>query len=488
MSLIPVIRTIKQGDDLAPGFDFSISGVDAWAANPDVFNALRPLIAEVTFEDDIEMSSQTEIKVVNTPATGPGIPVNWNQVMDCKAFQEGNYIDLHMGYGGQRIFMDRCEIVKWQPIFPAEGPITLKITGFDGRHRMSSSNKIVAKSKQEKTYYKNLPDESIVEKIASKYGYGVDYDVTEGKKSKKVLATVSQKTRTDALSGNKKGTAVKKSQKVQYVLPTRVQEESQSDWEFLQTLAAINDFDLWVDYDRIDKKYVVHFKKKEPIRLAGFVFSYNGYNGSLLSAEPDFSIKEQVTSAKVLFFDQKVGIVETVVVSDLRDADQMMLDSNKIGRGNLAAHKSMVRGASVRFTAFGQTITAISDRPFSSKADAELFALQVLKQHERDFLIVTGKVVGEATLRSRQVHELVGLSERLDGLYLFTNVKHKMSPDSIYVTEFVATKIQGTIAERNLVKKNPRGADPVRWGNRRGRWNSEDNMAKGAPGIKKMGT
>lgn len=406
------------GSELAPNFNIIISGRDTGEAT-ELFDAVRPLIASVTFEDDEEMSSMFELKVINQPDTGPGLPVDWRAVTDSKAFAEGNSVDLYLGYGSELEFVDRIEITKWLPIFPEEGPGSFTIKGFDGRHAMMKQNAPKKSTKKRKTYHKNSPDEHIVKKIAEKYGYATDADPTEVKKK--------------AVKG--------KGGKVQHVFRTRVQTADTSDWAFLQKLADMNRFDLWVDWSPKKGQWVVNFKKREDAGDAGYLFTYNGEDGSLISAEPDFSISDQPTDVEVLYYDRKKRTVERTIITESKPGESVKLSGSRVGPGQLQAKKTLSQGARVRFTAFGQTIEAFTNRPFKSAKEATNFVQNWLKEREREFCIVQGKVVGIPSLRSRQIHQLAGLGARLDGFYRFTNVRHMQQPGSIYACEFTAHKV-----------------------------------------------
>ena len=424
MTRLAIETFSSYGDDLAPGFDLTISGQDTSGAS-ELFDAIRPLISSVSYEDDEDMASMFELKVINQPETAPGMPVNWRAVIDSKAFTEGNAIDLHMGYGSQRDFVGRVEIVKWLPTFPEEGPGTFTIKGFDGRHKMMKQNAVKAGKKKRKTFYKNMPDEVIVHKVAQKYGYRANTDETESKKK--------------AVKG--------KGGKVQHVFRTRVQQPEQSDWAFLQKLADINRFDLWCEWDATN--WVIHFKKRQDAGSALYKFTYNGEDGSLLSAEPDFSIQDQPTDVEILYYDRKKKNVERTVISEVTTAEDVKLGGPRVGPGQLQAKKTLDVGARVRFTAFGQTIQAFADRPFKSGKEATNFVQNWLREREREFVIMQGKVVGIPGLRSRQIHELAGLGARLDGFYRFTNVKQMQAPGQTYAGEFVAHKVLSEeIAER----------------------------------------
>lgn len=467
MPRLPAEQFEAYGDDIAPSFEMLISGKDAQGAQ-ELFESIRPLIAGVSFEDDEEMSSMLVLTVINQPETAPGQPVNWRAVIDSKAFSEGNSIDLWMGYGSSMTFMDRAEIVKWLPSFPEEGPGSFQIKAFDGRHKMqignqptvtggggqkvvkkdpktlesvvtTKSGKSKGKSKaKKKQFFKNMTDDQIVRKIAEKYGYGYNVDTAESRK--RATKTVVK----DKKTGKSKT-------KVQHVLRTRVQGADMSDWEFLQKLADLNRFDLWVDWSLEQEKWIVHFKKREDTGQAGYLFEYNpepDSTGTLISAEPDFSMKDQSTDVEVLVYDKKKRRIEKTVISDTTPGEEVKLGGQGVAPAQLQAKKEFAAGARVRFSAFGQTFEAFSGKPFKSRKDAENFVTNLLRERERDFMTISGKVVGVPDLRARQFHELRGLGKRLDGLYRFTNVRHNQQPGTPYTCDFVAHKVLGTLVSR----------------------------------------
>jgi len=465
MPMIPASQ-FEPGDELGPSFDIFIEGKDASSSSP-AFEAIRPLIAGVTYEEDEEMTALFELQVINQPdiRMGEGSKVDWHAVLDCKAFQEGNGIDLFMGYAGAKTYMGRVEIVKWLPKFGAQGPTEFLIKGFDGRHRMMQGNQVKAKAPKEdkasggakgkqaslagkapkaskgsankqRHVYRSMTDDQVVKKVAAKYGFAVDCDTPE-----KGLAAKS--------GGKKKGVVIEKgvvqkeepakSKRRTAATPTRVQVADQTDWLFLQRLATINRFDLWVDYDLEAKRWVVHFKKRQDIGDPLMTFTYNGEDGSLLEAEPDFSVKEQSTSVEVLYFDRKTRTIELTSLEDQTKEEDVSFGTAM--PGSFTAKKTTGVGARVRFTAFGQSLEAISNKPFRSRKDAEAFIADWLKEKERDLVVLKGKVVGMESLRPRQVHEFLGMNTRLDGVYRLTQVKHVMQPGSPYVVEFIAHKV-----------------------------------------------
>jgi phage protein D len=500
MAIIPA-STFEQGTELSPSFDIFIEGKDASAANP-LFEVIRPLISSVTYEEDEEMAALFTLSIINQPdiKLGLGSKIDWRAVLDCKAFAEGNAVDLFMGYAGIKTYMGRVEIIKWMPDFPSSGPTEFTIKGYDARHRMMTGNQVkmktakvdkVGKSKsssgvkqrqlsieaktkgakgskgsaqKKKHTFQNLTDDLIVAKIAAKYGFAADCDPAE-----KGLASMSAKASSSGfiVAGGKKYDMTTAKGKAEYAafkananasgnvapkekeskssprrtsaVPSRIQIPDQTDWQFLQRLASINRFDLWVDYDLGNKQWTVHFKQRKAANNAGYTFTYNGIDGSLLEAHPDFSLKEQSTSAEVLYFDSKNKSIELTTIEDTKKEENVNFKST--APGDLVAKKSIGAGARVRFTAFGQSLEAIADKPFRSKKEAEAFVADWLKEKERDLIILTGKVVGMEDLRPRQVHEFIGMSTRLDGFYRLTQVKHNMTAGQPFTVDFIAHKI-----------------------------------------------
>lgn len=467
MTKLPTEEFQGFGSDLVPGFDIAISGIDA-SGGTDLYQLVRPFCVGVTFEDDEEMSSLLELQLVNQADTAPGVPVNWNALIDSKLLAEGNTVDLWMGYGSSRVFMDRLVLTNWNPTFPEQEPGTLTVKGFDGREALAGhqfriirrhafeaaagssktkkkrSKKGKKKSSGKRTVaYRNLSDDQIVKKIADKYGFGTDADQCENARHTTKV--------TDAKTGKAKTVTV---------YPTRVHAVDVSDWKFLRRLAGINNFDLWVDYSQEQERYVVHFKKREDATTAGYRFEYKpDGSGTLLSAEPEFEIHDQATDIEVLYYDSRKRAVERTVVSETAGGEDMHLDAARVAPGQLQAKKELSAGARVRFQALGQMLELFSDKPFRSRNEAAKFVQEYMKKRERDFLIIQGRVVGLPKLRSRQTHELAGLGKRLDGLYRFTNVKHKMHPGSIYVCEFTAHKIVSNMVVRRAESSEAKRAD-----------------------------
>lgn len=421
MPRLPGAQPIRIEATAQPNFALSV-GAQGDAEMGVHWEQVAPLVKGVEIEYDEDMSSRLEVHLHQHPNSPPGQKVDWEKVLDNKAIQEGNVLECHMGYGIQMEHMGRFEIPRWLPRFGELGPELLKLKCYDARHRMMESHKASIKGpKKRKHAYRNKPDEAIVEEIAEKYGFGSDVDATDSRLRNEVTLQNGQK-------------------KVRQVYPVRVQSASQNDWRFLQRLADIHRFDLWVDWDVFNKRWVLHFKRRLDAGAATYHFEYNGGNGAILSFEPDFLIKDQPTDVEVLYYDRGNREIARTIVSETTRAENVSVGSARGGR-SYQANREIIQGAAVRFSAFGQTVQAISDQPFRNKAEAERFALHYLKERERDLLTVEGRLVGLPMLRPRQICLVTGFSKRLDGYYRFTNVTHPMMPDSEYECSFKAHKI-----------------------------------------------
>lgn len=435
-------RVYGDGPDLVPSFELYISGKNVSAITP-LGASILEVLTMVDYEDDVELSSQITLHFEAKPISNQGQPIDFKAVLESKALQEGNYVDLYIGYGNQKEFVDRCEILKWMPTYDENG-VHLSIKAQDGRHRLQASHRAKFKNvgrKKRKTSYTNMTDEQIVEKIAKKYGYKADVDKTEVRK--RVRTAVSD-TKVTAKSVTSKTTK-------QTVLPSRVQKADQTDWNFVRKLAKINDFDIWVDFQQSKDpanpieggSYVLHFKKKREIGvLPQYRFSYGPFNnGEIISAKPDFSIKDKPTGVEVVHYDTSTKKIQTTVIDVDANAESMKLNGAIVGPNGLRAREEIQSGARVRFTAFGQTIEAYSDKPFSSKNDALDFINRWLIVNERNLIQLELVVIGVPSMRSRDIFEVEGLSSRIDGYYRATNVKHTFTPDGIYTTTIKGYKL-----------------------------------------------
>ena len=391
----------RFGDDAAPQFELTINDIPM-ENNPGLFEKIRPVFINATFEDDIRMSSLMNFEIAVEGTTSPGSPIDWREILDFKGFQEGNVVKLWMGYGENLTFMDAGFIVEWDISGSASELPKMRIACLDGRHLMQAENR------QKNPCYFGIPDYEIVERVARLYGF--DFDIDQ-------LAT-------------RMGTK------------TRPTPKDRDDWKFLQKLADMNYANLWVDWKEDTQSWQLNFNKKDVTGEPEFLFDYNLATGNLLDWSMQFSIKDQKNSIELLHFDQSNRKVEVTAIVEYNKGENVKLSS--AGTTRYRAVNAITSGSRVRFNAHGRTIQVISSQPFKNKKDAKSFADTWLRQNQEDLLTLKGTIIGNEKVRARQVNEVNGISNRVDGLYYMENVKHVMTPGQVFKTEFVARKITDT--------------------------------------------
>lgn len=256
-----------------------------------------------------------------------------------------------------------------------------------------------------RSVYKNKRDDEIVTDIAAKYGFKAFIDVTEGRRN-------------------------------------RVQKAKQGDWDFIRKLARINNYDASMFFDPVAKTWEVVFVKRRDEQDETAVLEYRPEEtrtGSLLSVQFDFAVTDQTTNVEILYRDRKNRKLSSVFVSEEGTGESVKLKA--AGPGDLEAKKGISLGSRLRIAAFGSVVETFTDRPFASVKEAKKFAEKFLKERDREFLKVTGKVVGFEILRVFSIVELRGVGNRLSGKYRLTNVRHVLTRGEPYVTEFEGHRV-----------------------------------------------
>lgn len=395
-------RRGKPGDRLAPSLIVYIHK----RGSKESFNVelLKQHLTEIRIEEDVKMASQMTLQLSN-----PNYIVS-----DSEMLNEGNHVDVQMGYSYSTYFGGRrFDLVKSMPNFPRDDMPTLTVKGWDGRHKMLKGDHLPKKIrgaiqkrfKAVRRSFKNKRDDQIVEAIADHYGYAIDLDQTEGKR-------------------------------------TRVKKSETSDWEFILRLAALNNFEAWVDYED-GVGWVLHFRAKVLKPKFWYIFEYQEgkseeEKGYLLEAQLELEMTKQSTDVEVLSYDRRLRKVNT---SELSETKEVVVGSIRGGLKGGKILEAVDYGSKVRFSAFGRTMEVISDKPFKSKKDAKKFVKNYLRERENDFITATGTIVGVEFLKPRQVHYLDGLGEKYSGFYYFDQVTHIYAKDGPYETEFVAHRV-----------------------------------------------
>jgi phage protein D len=377
--------------DLAPNFQLYVE--DKQIEIPGRATAL-------TFEHTIGLADILTIELINR---------NFD-LIDHRALQPGNNVDLFGGYGTLLSFIGRTIIEKHLPKFPQSGEPTLTVKGLDFSFKlMDESSEIKASNvahkklglakDEEGRSFVDMLHSSMVEEIAGKWGLETDIDATS---------------KTDTL----------------------IQKKGISDYQFVRGLANFNDRDFWIDWNFSLKAWTLHWKKYGRNQSKTYTFEYGGEKATLLSFEPQYGMREDVTEVKVLYYDLEAHEWKSV---DLVEGGGDIADPRYLKGEGEEVSEELSNAASIRVVAAGHSIDVIPDKVLHTAEEAQTFAEAWFRARKDHFLIGRGTVIGLETLRPRQTHNLIGLGTRFSGGYYFTSVKHTFAGDG-YICTFTANK------------------------------------------------
>lgn len=448
-----------EGDDLAPIFRLEINDAPL---NYDI----NRLVTSVEYETAIGMADMLKITIDNPGLIDDMFP-DWT---GHKAFQPGNEVSLYMGYGAadkKDNFIGRCIWSKHMPNFPSEGMPQLTCSGYDLSHKLMDNEGQVVSAGRNTTpttarpvdtvddqgqVFQMILHSEVVERIGNMYGMALDIDAT---------------TKRDHL-------IIKKGRK---------------HYELVRGLANINNRDFWVDWDIDAKKWTLHWKIKQRSQVAKYILRYGnnadtnareGFNkdntsNTLIDIEPEYGIRELVTTMTVTVFDSKnQRWVSAIEIEDVTGPDPQFHPGGGL-QSRAAVARRPRQGANpnttstrprkeARATTLKRQAANVIDEAldnatsfklaaggvsievdprgqrFRSIDEAGAWATRWFTARQDKFITAKGHTIGIETLRARQTHTILGLGDRLDGNWFFTRVSHQQGGDK-YVCEFQANKV-----------------------------------------------
>jgi phage protein D len=405
------------GEDIAPVYSLLVNDTLLCAD-------ISHYVDGVSFENTTDMADKFQMKIAN-PYFSLTDDRNW---ISHKALQPGNEIEVWAGWGRADHFLGRAIIQRHNPVFPMEEMPTLTIKGYDKSYLMM---KVAGDIKGARGWKINLAEPApaddadnqgvswtdikhsdVVKIQAEKYGMSTDIDDT-GK------------------------------------LDTVIQKKGMSDWKLIKGLANLNGMELWVDWDYITKRWVLHLKRPNDEAASEYTFVYqDGDNTTLLSAEVEYGITEAITTLQVLAWDWINDKWITAVEIEGAESADPIFKPGPAPRGleglegEPATLNTVIQNAgSFRLSAAGAAIDVVPEHQFKDAESLARFAQQWFLERRDNFMIIKGRTIGVETLRARQVHTLTNLSKRLDGDFYFISVTHKLGGGSGYYCEFTARKI-----------------------------------------------
>ncbi len=280
-------------------------------------------------------------------------------------FVEGVRVEISLGYVGDTRKMMVGEISGLTADFPSSGPATLSVEGFDLLHGMTRG-----------TAYRRfeIPDHQIVSEIASGMGLRCSTDPTRGQ-------------------------------------GPRVQDHV-TDLRFLQQLAELDGYDLWVEEDTL------YFKRERP---APNTLELE-WGKTLVSFSPRLSTAGQVNAVEVRGWDpvQKQSFSFRADRAASATAELSAAGQQQLSRGTGGRSERVIQGSSV-----------------SGAQDAEGLAQRMIAEQQQAAITGNGASIGKADMRVGTILALKGIG-RFNGRYVVQQVTHTVGSRGYQTTFQVA--------------------------------------------------
>jgi phage protein D len=351
------------GEFLAPAFAIKV-------ARTDLVRDLLVAVSQVEVDMVLGAASRFSFSVTDCYSqklhafrTGRG-----DDLLSLLAF--GSEVEICLGYGDAKSTPTAVQgmITEITTTFPEGGAPELTIAGYDHGFSLTMGKN---------TYnWKDAPDSKVAQDIAS----------------------------FNNLAANVESTTEKHPQ---------IEQNQESDWEFLKKLADRNHFELFVDERRI-----LHFRR--PNDKAGAVLTL-AYGEGLLSFKPEANLAGQVSRVEVVGwnFQSKakfVGIASTGEESGLQ------------GRSAGAILNTFVRDRSKR-------PTLRLRQPVFSQSEADQRAKAALNERAKQFLTGEGETIGLPEIRPDRNVELANLGVPFSRIYYIQQATHRIDSNG-YRTRF----------------------------------------------------
>jgi phage baseplate assembly protein V len=267
----------------APRFEVRLSGV-TMAAD------LAANVTSLSVETDLDLAGTFALTLRNAD----------NTLLDSPLLDLGKTVEIHLGYGRDLVPAFLGEVAAIEPAFPADGPPTVRVTGYDKSYRMR-------RSQPEPTTYTMTNDSLIAARIAAENGLIPVVDPTPG-------------------------------------IPERVV-QTEPDFAFLRSRAEQYFFDVYVEWDRL------HFQLPRP-QLAAHVLEWGRNLGSF---SPRISAAGLAGLQVIRSYDQELA--QSITVAAL--AGDLGVDSlvERLGSSAMDLLGSLVR-AGVRKGSVGNPLHA----------------------------------------------------------------------------------------------------------------------------------
>jgi phage protein D len=253
----------------------------------------------------------------------------------------------------------------------------------------------------------NFPDGGSPELAVA--GYDRGFSLTVGKNSR----TWSKSTDSDAaheiasfnnLAANIETTSEKHAQ---------IEQNQESDWEFLKKLADRNHFELYVDERRTLHFHKPNDKASAVVRLV--------YGEGLLSFKPEANLAGQISQVEVYGWDPKE---KKAIVGRAGAGEESGLSGQSAGQYLNAFVRDPTKRPTLRLR-----------QPVFTQAEANARAKAALNERAKQFLTGEAEAIGLPEVRPDRNVELAKLGRRFSKTYYVQQATHKID-SSGYRTRF----------------------------------------------------
>lgn len=288
-------------------------------------------------------------------------------------FTEGSRVGISVGYGSKKRKMIDGEITALTVDFPNSGPTTVTVDGFCLLHRLTRGT--FYRIFEGSTPNSGIPDSEIVSQIAMEMKLTSSVDPTPQRKQPRV-------------------------------------QNYRTNLAFIQELAQLNGYALWVDADTLN------FKREHaaPNRLQ------LEHGKTLTSLSLRLSTAGQVKTVEVRGWDQ------------IQKQSFSARAQRSGGTDELAptGQQQIAQGSG------GQSMLVIADASVSSAQEAQAYAERTLSQQKQELTTGNGSCVGHPDVQVGTELELLGIG-RFKGIYIVNQVTHTVGRDG-YQTTFEVKK------------------------------------------------
>lgn len=374
-------------------------------------SGLKPMVREVRVEATTDGADQLVIEADAYDSVGRQYRIGGQDVLG-----PGNSVVVRMGYvdGGGVSALQRFRIVREEPHYPAAGHPWVRFVGYSAEHRLVEVTKA-------RTYPSSISDSEIVRELAEEVG----------------LRTTADSLRaTPARTGR-----------------SRIKPKGTTDWSFLQSLAALNDYGPpTVRYSEALDADVLYFR---PTALADqpdrFRFLYDVRTdrtaevGHLRSFDAQISIAGVPTSVRVTGWDPATQAAVTVEVELTGDAQGRVIYEGAAPKNVTAPRSGSGLQVEVLSTAPDVGEGSKDERLYVGTVDttesAASFARRWIATRNRAYATARATVTGDPRIWIGQVHTFDGLAPAHTGLWEVVRAVHRMQTGSGYVVDLDLVRV-----------------------------------------------